>query len=313
MNAADIARAYKASSLDKPTNHSFLYYGPPKSGKTELVATLAKAPEYDKIYWFDVENGFDTVLRMYRDELLTLEELGKIEVIKIPDTREEPVAIETMLKTIGSKHSTVTICEDHGKVNCATCVTAKRPSIPFCYSKVSKRSAIVIDSLSQVGHSAMSAACRGKPVEYKPLLDDYGTVGKWLGDILVVIQAVQFCDIHCITHVMIMEDENKNDIYYPLCGSKTFSANVAKFFGTVVFVTKKLKQHRASSSTLSSMNTLAGSRLGIELEKDKELDLPKALRDAGFFKPVLEDDTSPMEAPVAAATTTQTTSRFGSK
>ena len=51
MNAADIALAYKeASKLEKPTNHSFLYYGPPKSGKTELVATLAKSSEYDKIY-----------------------------------------------------------------------------------------------------------------------------------------------------------------------------------------------------------------------------------------------------------------------
>ena len=312
MNAADIALAYKeASKLEKPTNHSFLYYGPPKSGKTELVATLAKSAEYDKIYWFDIEKGFATVLRMYRDGKLTLDELRKIEVIDIPDTREDPVAVETLLKTLCSKHNEVLICEEHGRVNCEVCKKAGKGGTKFKYSSLTKKCAVVIDSLSQVGTSALNLACKGKPSEYKPGFDEYGACGKWLSDICTVLQAAQFCDIHAITHVQILEDENKNDIYYPLCGTKAFSANVAKFFGTVVFVTKKLKRHRAESSTLTSMNTLSGSRLGIELEKDSELDLPKALRKAGFFRPIEGEETE-AEAP-ATESKPAPTGRFGRK
>lgn len=308
MNAAHLAAALKtAGKIEKATTHAFLYYGPPKSGKTELVATLAKAPEYEKIYWFDIENGFDTVLRMYNDGKLSLEDLAKIEVIKIPDTREDPVAVETMLKTLCSKNASVEICEVHGKVNCLTCKKEGKPSVPFKYSSLTRKCAVVIDSLSQVGTSALNLACSGKPSEYKPSFDEYGACGKWLSDICTIIQAAQFCDIHCITHVQILEDENKNDIYYPLCGTKAFSANVAKFFGTVVFVTKKLKQHRAESSTLTSMNTLAGSRLGIVLEK-AELDLPKALRTAGFLRPIEGE-----ESTVAATPATKPPSRFSLK
>ncbi len=273
MKMSDLALAVKNAEVEaKSTTHSFLFYGPPKSGKTELVATICKAPEYDRIYWFDNENGSSTILRMYKDGKLTLEDLSKIIIIRIPDTREDPTAIETMLKAICSRNA-VTICEDHGKVDCLDCKKANRPSIPFHYRSLTKRDAIVIDSLSQVGASAMNMACRGKSIEFKPTFDEYGACGKWLGDLCTVIQAAQFCDIYAITHVQIMEDENKNDIYYPLCGTKNFSSNVAKYFGTVVFVTKKLKRHRAESSTTSSMVTLAGSRLGIELEKSPELDL----------------------------------------
>jgi len=314
MRLSQIAQALQsAHASEKPTNHSFLLYGPPKSGKTQLVATLAKSTAYDTIYWFDLENGSDTILRMYKDGDLTLAEIDKIILIKIPDTREDPTAIETLLKTVASK-SAVTICEAHGRVGCLQCSKDKAPSIPFDYKSLTSRDAIVIDSMSQAGASALNMACKGRPVEFKPTFDEYGAMGKWLGDLCTVIQAAQYCDIYCITHVQILEDENKNDIYYPLCGTKNFSSNVAKYFGTVVFVTKKLKRHRAESSTLSSMNTLAGSRIGLELEATKELDLVSSLQQAGFLpraegEPVVKE----AAATVATATKPATTSRFGSK
>lgn len=309
MKMSDLALAVKNADADaKSTTHAFLFYGPPKSGKTELVATIAKAPEYDRIFWFDNENGSATILRMYKDGKLTLADLEKIIIIKIPDTREDPTAIETMLKAICSRNA-VTICEDHGRVDCVDCKKAGRPAIPFHYRSLTKRDALVIDSMSQTGASAMNLACRGKSIEFKPTFDEYGASGKWLGDLLTVIQAAQFCDIYCITHVQIMEDENKNDIYYPLCGTKAFSANVAKYFGTVVFVNKKLKKHRAESSTTSSMVTLAGSRLGIELEKSAELDLVGALRNAGFLPPLA----GAIAEPAVAVEKPAFGSRFGNK
>lgn len=280
MQLSQVAAALK--QVNGPaTTHAFLFYGPPKSGKTELVATMANAPEIDRVFWFDLENGADTLIRMNNEGKLSDAAMEKITYIKIPDTREDPIGCETMLKAIASKGA-CKICEDHGRVNCPACVKAKAPMIDFDYSKLTKRDALVIDSMSQVGTSAQNMATKGKAIEYKLQLDDYGAMGKWLGDICTVIQAAQYCHIFCITHVQIMEDEVGKDIYYPLCGSKNFSANVAKYFGTVVFVTKKLKKHRAESSTLSSMNTLAGSRLGLVLENSNML-LDVALREVGFL------------------------------
>lgn len=318
MQLSQVAAALK--QVNGPaTTHAFLFYGPPKSGKTELVATVANAPELDRIFWFDLENGAGTLLRMHNEGKLSDAAMEKITYIKIPDTREDPIGCETMLKAIASKGG-CKICEEHGRVNCPACVSKKAPMIDFDYSKLTRRDAIVIDSLSQVGTSAQNMATKGKPVEYKLLLDDYGAMGKWLGDICTVIQAAQYCHIFCITHVQIMEDEVGKDIYYPLCGSKNFSANVAKYFGTVVFVTKKLKKHRAESSTLSSMNTLAGSRLGLVLENSEML-LDVALREVGFLgkdgaqvpddtkaePAAVKEESTKVEAPVAKP------SRFGSK
>lgn len=280
MQLSQVAAALKQVS-GPATTHAFLFYGPPKSGKTELVATVADAPELDRIFWFDCENGIHTLIRMHNEGKLSDAAMEKITYIKIPDTREDPVACETMLKAIASKGG-CKICEEHGRVNCGSCAKEGKPQINFDYSKLTKRDAVVIDSMSQVGMSAQNMATRGKPIEYKLQLDDYGAMGKWLHDICTVIQAAQYCHVFCITHVMIMENEAGSDIYYPMCGSKNFSANFAKYFGTVVFVQKKLKKHRAESSTLSSMNTLAGSRLGLVLE-NSDMRLDTALREVGFL------------------------------
>lgn len=318
MQLSQVAAALKAVSGPAKT-HSFLFYGPPKTGKTELVATIADAPEIDRVFWFDLENGADTLLRMHRDGKLSDAAMEKITYIKIPDTREDPTAIETLLKSIASK-AAVKICEEHGKVNCQACLTAKKPAIDFEYSKLTKRDALVIDSLSQAGMSAQNLATKGKPVEYKLQLDDYGAMGKWLHDVCTVIQAAQFCHIFAITHVSLMKNpEGTSDVYYPLCGSSNFSCNVAKYFGTVVFVNKKLKKHRAESSTLSSMNTLAGSRLGLELE-NSDMRLDTALRAVGFLgadgattPEAIKAESTAAATPEPAAQVEKPKSRFGSK
>lgn len=300
--SALVSAVNKASKIPTRT-HSFLFYGMPKTGKTELVATVAEAPEFERIFWFDCENGFETLLRMYKDGKLSQAALDKIILIRIPDTREDPTACETMLKAICTK-SAVTICDEHGKVDCAVCKRVNAPVLHFDYRKLTRRDAMVIDSMSQVGQSSLNMACLGKPAEFKLTFDEYGASGKWLGDICTVIQAAAYCHIFAITHVQIMEDENKNDIYYPLCGTKNFSASFAKFFGSVVYVSKKLKKHRAESSTTTSTNTVAGSRLGLCMEKG-ELDLVRALRETGFLSP--EGATTPeYEEHIKAATEAET-------
>ena len=70
-----LSQLLKASNQIKP-NHSTLLYGPPKTGKTQLVGTAAKIKEFNKIVWIDLENGSETLLHMG----LTEEELDKIEL-----------------------------------------------------------------------------------------------------------------------------------------------------------------------------------------------------------------------------------------
>lgn len=298
MRLSELASAVNKAGHQVSTNHTFLIYGLSKMGKTELVATVANAPEFKTIYWFDVENGIETLLRMHRDGRLTEEAMNKIIYIKIPDTRENPLAIQTLLKSICTK-SAVTICEKHGTVNCADCKRNGSPVIDFDYKSLTPEDALVIDSLSQAGDSALNLACVGKPVEYKLQLDDYGAAGKWLGDLCTTIQAAQYCPIFCITHASIEKDELGAERFMPICGSSTFSAKVAKYFGTVVFMEKKLGKHKANSTTLSSMTTMAGSRLGIVLDKQSIPDLAEGLRAAGYLGQSSNESAAKAEAPAS--------------
>lgn len=284
-----IKAANEAGSILK-RNHTFLIYGEPKTGKTRLVATIIKIPELKRIYWFDTENGIETILTMYREGIFTNEEMEKVILVRIPDTREQPTAIETMLKAIASKNA-VKICEEHGKVNCLECTQKLKPTIDFDHKKLTSEDAIVIDSMSQVGASALNAACLGKPSEYKPTFDDYGACGKWLGDLCTVLQASAYCHIFAVTHTLEITDEStKKTTIYPLCGTKNFSMNVAKYFGNVIFTDKILKRHSAISTTVGNQQTHAGSRLGLKLDSMQKPDLGVLLTDEKFFS--VADDTA---------------------
>lgn len=296
MNVLQAIKAANAAGSILTRNHTFLIYGEPKTGKTRLVATIAKLPELKRIFWFDTENGIETISTMYREGILTDEQVEKIILIKIPDTRIQPTAIETMLKAIASPNA-VTICELHGRVNCETCKKAGNPVIDFDYKSLTSNDAVVIDSMSQVGASALNAACMGKPAEYKPLLDDYGATGKWLGDLCTVLQAAQYCHIFAITHVLTeYNEQTKQTRIYPLCGTKSFSEKFAKYFGNVIFTNKKLKQHNAISSTTADATIQTGSRLGLLLDGMRDPDLAQLLTDEKFFT-----SKNSAEAPVAEA------------
>ena len=294
-----IKAANQAGSILK-RNHTFLIYGEPKTGKTRLVATIIKIPELKRIFWFDTENGIETILTMYREGFFTNEEMEKVILIKIPDTREQPTAIETMLKAIASKNA-VKICEEHGKVNCLDCTQKLKPVIEFDHKSLTPEDAIVIDSMSQVGASALNAACLGKASEYKPTFDDYGACGKWLGDLCTVIQAAAYCHFFAVTHTLEITDEDtKKTTIYPLCGTKNFSMNFAKYFGNVIYTDKILKKHKAISTTTGNQQTHAGSRLGLKLDSMADPNLCTLLTDEKFFSVADDTTTEVVQQPATA-------------
>lgn len=278
-----LSQLLKASNQIKP-NHSILLYGPPKTGKTQLVGTAAKIKEFDKIVWIDLENGSETLLHMG----LTEEELDKIELIRIPDTRETPRGCETILKMFSSKED-IKICHSHGKVNCveAECKSSDSFTV-FNLRKLTHKDLLVIDSGSQLGDSSLSMACLGKPVEFKPGWDEYGLSNKWLGDILSVIQQATFTNFVVITHEMITEEEVngvKRDKIFPLMGTKAFCSKVSKYFGTVVYVEIKMGKHTAGSSSTYKANHVTGSRVNVKIESSKELSMKAIFIEGGILKP----------------------------
>lgn len=287
MNLLDLK---KATAKVQP-NHSILIYSQPKMGKTRLAGTAAKIPELNKIYWIDIENGVETLLNMG----LTDEELSKIVLIKIADTRDNPIAIETILKSFTSK-TPVKICELHGKVDCAECTKAGDPFLQWHLGMATHNDLVVIDSGSQLGDSALAAACLGKPQMFKPTFDEYGMVNKWLGDICSVIQQCRNTNFVVLTHEIALEDDEGKDKLFPLMGSKQFSMRAAKFFGTVVYLHKKMNKHVAGSSSTYRPDILTGSRLNVAMEKSSDPSMRDILIEGGILRATRVTE-STVEAP----------------
>ena len=274
MNLLEVSKAVALASA----NHAMLIYGPPKAGKTRLVGTAAKLPEVERIFWFDLENGSDTLLNMG----LTDEEMQKITLFKPQDTRENPIAIETMLKCMG--RGTHKVCDMHGKVDCADCTKHNRAFTAFSLSQCTHNDLVVIDSGTQLGESAMAAACMGQSVLFKPTFDEFAIQGKYLSDILSTIQQAVFTNFVVICHALLQEDEDEKEKFFPLMGTKPYSLRVAGKFGTVVFVEKKMNKHVAGSSSTYRSNVVTGSRVNAKIENASVPDMKTILIDGGVLK-----------------------------
>lgn len=275
MKLSNIAKA----TTELANNHSVLMYGPPKTGKTRLAGTSIKIPEFNRIFWFDGENGSETLLNMG----LTEAEMDKVTLFRIRDTRDNPIFIETILKALSAKRTSL-ICDKHGKVDCPVCKSEGLSSTPFSLAELTHNDIIIIDSGSQLSDSALSAACLGKPDMYKPGWDEYGVQGKWLGDILSVMQQATHTNFLMITHEIALEDDDGKDKFFPLMGTKAFSMKVAKYFGTVVYVQKKMNKHVAGSSSLYQHNLMTGSRVNAKIENDKDPDMRTIFIEGGILK-----------------------------
>lgn len=234
--------------------HRVLVYGEPKSGKTQLAAQLA---EKFNLLFFDLENGYETLLKLPHDWQ------ERVEIVSIPDTKVYPIAIETMLKVItGAK---VDICDEHGKVNCPLCKKDSKPFTSVELNSLGEDWVVVVDSLTQLSNSAMNKLTKTQDEVYKPEWTDYRNQGQLLDKFLSQVQQAKF-NIVCVTHVVETELEDGKKKLVPVCGTTQFSRNTAKYFDHVVYCEVKNRKHNFASSTTYANNVLTGSRTNITLE-----------------------------------------------
>lgn len=259
----------KLSTVQAANTHRVCVYGPPKVGKTQLVGTLASQ---FKLIWFDLENGYNTLLK------LPMELQEKIELIHLPDSKVFPIAVETLLKVFSG--NTVQICEEHGKAGCAICKKDSKPYVEFNINQVPDDTIVVIDSLTQYTNSAIANITKNKPDDYKMQFDDWGNLKALVEKLLSCVQAAS-CSIVCISHEEEVEMEDGRKKIVPVCGSSKSSRNTAKYFDHVVYCEVKNKKHIAGSSTAYSNNILTGSRTDVSLENDEAASLVSIFKSTG--------------------------------
>ena len=190
----------KLTDKQASATHRVLIFGAPKSGKTQLAASLASK---FNLIWFDLENGYGTLLKLPKDQQ------ERIELISIPDSKTFPIAIETMLKVVTG--NSVSICEEHGKVSCPICTKDGNRVSTVCLKELTAETVVVIDSLSQLSNSAIGFITKGQPDDYKMDFSDWGNLRAVVEKFLSQIQQARY-NVVCISHEeeVEMEDGRKN-------------------------------------------------------------------------------------------------------
>lgn len=244
---------------DKAIPAKVVVYGPPKTGKTELVGNLA---EHFNLVWFDLENGFETLLKM------PLDWQQRVDVISIPDTRAYPIAVETILKVL--KYRPVTVCNTHGKVDCPICKRTGGEVSTIDLGNIPDDTIVVFDSFTQLANSVMARHTKDKEDDYKYEWDDYRVQGTLMDMILSSIQQAPFkCVV--ITHETETKQEDGTVRIVPVAGTTVFSRNTAKYFGHVVYCQVRNKKHAFTSSTTASNNITTGSRTNADVSVSASL------------------------------------------
>lgn len=239
-----------------------LVYGPPKVGKTELVGALAA--QGFKLWWFDLEDGIKTLLRQ---DSAARTGLDNIELFKIPDTQNYPIATNTILKVL--KGGETIVCHEHGAVDCLACKKVSTATVTkINVNTLGPKDIVVIDSVSQLSASLMHHICRDQIAkgndEYRPDWDDYRKQGFLLDRIFGIVQTGKFNCI-CISHEQLVEMEDKKKKLVPIGGTSNFSKTFAKFFDDVIYMEYVNGKYKAASSADQAPSAVVGSRAGKKL------------------------------------------------
>lgn len=245
------------TQISQSTTQRVLVFGPPKSGKTELVGKLAERFHLD---WYDAEKGYTTLFKLPK------EWQQRINVISVADSRSYPIAVETWLKVV--KGDAGKICHRHGKWNCLLCAKDGLPFDAVNLRETPANHIVVFDSLTQFTNSAISNITKNQPDDYKLERDDWGQLSVLIDKFLSQIQAANY-NVICITHESEVEMANGVSKLVATSGSSKSSRNTAKYFDHVVYSEVLNGKHKFGSGTGYKPSVVTGSRLDILLEKQE--------------------------------------------
>lgn len=251
-----------------------MIYGPPKTGKTLLAATIIRDPSIKQVFWFDNENGIEVVVKSGE---FTDEELSKIIYIRLEDVRERPIAAETVLQAFTcGKGNTVRICQTCGKVDCKDHTGG---FVDFGLLNYGYDTAVVLDSFSQLADSVLY---------YEKLILDYKYLKQYYADwtlemaaINTAIQAAA-CMVIAVSHTLNIYKEVRisktvTDLQLqktvPLCGSGNYSSRFGKYFGWQIITDLRDGKYLKGSSATFMSKAESGNRAGLKVEDYPEFDL----------------------------------------
>lgn len=288
----------------RPKNaFSILLYGETTTGKTRLAATLAKVPWIEHLYWFDIDNGSETLVTMVKEGALTVDQAMKILIYQIPDSLETPMVFETVMKCLTVKADHV-ICDAHGKISCVPCATKnERGQISdyqgqkFNIGLLTDRDVLVLDSGSALADSILNHCKNTIKTGKNEKRDQYAEQGTHISNLGLVVQGSRV-NIVVITHTLVVEvedhavtkiEDNKTSktavvqsIHYPLMGTRNMCAKFGKYFGNIIYMHKKMNMHKAASGSTYQPDVLTGSRAGWRIEDEKTPDFATLFEKIGI-------------------------------
>lgn len=261
----------KAKAGESVDAKKILIYGAPDTGKTHVAATIAKIDSIKQVYWFDLEGGAETLIYAVDSKgqsLLTDEQAAKIIIIRINDTKEIPIAAETVLKTFTARNP-IELCLNHGVTGCQSCKLDDK--IRFNLRAQDLSTVVVLDSGSQLADSVIAVSMLAN--SYKDLRQHYGDFNVDMGAIVSAIQASP-CHMVFVTHELELIkdklDAKGNTVgevitgIVPLAGSRNFSKKFGKAFGYKIYTYKNGSMRQAT--TEYKEKTLTGNRKPVYLK-----------------------------------------------
>lgn len=230
------------------------------TGKSTLAAELAE--HGFNLKWISVDGGHKVIGKLPQDAR------ARCDVIVLPDTREYPIGIATArtLFTEWDKGSH-SICSMHGTIDCSVCKSkgAEFTTWDFRTLDVTK-DIVVLDHLSGVGDSCMNLVTKGKPVDYKLQLDDYGAMKFHLAHLMLAMQNAPF-NIIALAHCVEAKLEDGKLKMVPQVGSDATSRTVGKYFDHVIHCDVVNASHKFGSMTSYKASVMTKSRTDVAIEK----------------------------------------------
>jgi len=245
-------------------------FGDPKTGKSTLVSKLAEAKDR-RLLWFSFDNGHSVLSKLSKAAQ------ERIEIVRIPDTKDNPLAIQFALKAVDNRP--LLVCDTHGVINCIYCKRIEGSAwTTVDLGKIPNDTIVIWDNMSQLVESSINAItireARSKkppiePDDVKFEFDEWRLLGSFMSKFLSAIQVAAYNTV-VISHTIETEMEDGKHKLVPLAGTVNYSRNVGKYFDSIVYCEVKNRKHAFGSSTEYSISAITGSRMDVSIEKMAE-------------------------------------------